>query len=99
MISAVLRLRLKPCCAVEQKLQFKVQPTCDDTHKVPRSSSGMNTVSTLLPPSTLMSHLRVPSRDACSITTSGRRISALSCRRVHNTKQRKNKTKKKSTPR
>ncbi len=41
MISAVDRLRLKPCVAVEQNWQFSAQPTCEDTHSVPRVLSGM----------------------------------------------------------
>ena len=41
MISAVNRLRLKPCRAVEQKLQLSAQPTCEDMHSVARSGSGM----------------------------------------------------------
>ena len=41
MISAVVRLRLKPCVAVEQNVQLRPQPTCDDTHSVPRLLSGM----------------------------------------------------------
>ena len=40
-ISAVVRLLLKPCCAVEQKLQSIAQPTCEEMHSVERSSSGM----------------------------------------------------------
>ena len=41
MISAVDRLRLNPCVAVEQNVQFSAQPTCDDTQRVPRPLSGM----------------------------------------------------------
>lgn len=62
-ISPVDRLREKPCLPVEQKRQLTAHPACDDTHSVPRVSSGMNTVSTALPLPTLMSHLRVPSAD------------------------------------
>ncbi len=40
-ISAAVRLRLKPCCAVEQKLQSIAQPTCEEMHNVARSPSGM----------------------------------------------------------
>ena len=65
-ISAVVRLRLKPWWPVEQKRQPTAQPACDETHSVPRSSSGMNTVSTALPAPTSNSHLIVPSVDACS---------------------------------
>ena len=56
MISAVDRLRLKPWVAVEQNWQFSAQPTCEDTHSVPRPLSGMNTVS--------MALLRYPCRAA-----------------------------------
>ncbi|CSI33404.1 Uncharacterised protein [Vibrio cholerae] len=41
MISETRRLRLKPCCAVEQNLHSNAHPTWEDTHKVARSSSGM----------------------------------------------------------
>src|SRR5947208_7047109 len=75
-ISPVLRLRLKPWWPVEQKRQPTAQPACDDTHSVPRSSSGMNTVSTALPPPTSNSHLIVPSADACSLATASGRTSA-----------------------
>ena len=61
MISAVDKLRLKPCAPVEQKLQFSAQPICEDTHKVPRVGSGMYTVSIALPLSMPSSHLCVPS--------------------------------------
>jgi hypothetical protein len=40
-ISPVERLREKPWCPVEQKRQPTAQPAWDDTHSVPRSSSGM----------------------------------------------------------
>ena len=45
-ISDTFKLRLKPCCAVEQNLHSKAQPTCEETHNVARSSSGIYTVST-----------------------------------------------------
>ena len=61
MISAVERLRLKPCRPVEQNWQAIVQPAWVETHSVPRFASGMNTVSTALPSPTSSSHLRVPS--------------------------------------
>ena len=61
MISAVDRLRLKPCVAVEQNWQLRPQPTCEDTHSVPRVGSGMYTASMALPPSMPSSHLCVPS--------------------------------------
>ena len=41
MISAVVKFRLKPCFPVEQKVQFKAHPICDETHKVPRFASGI----------------------------------------------------------
>jgi hypothetical protein len=72
MISAVVRLRLKPWRAVAQNAQSSGQPTCEDTHKVPRSPSGMNTVSMELPLPTRISHLRVPSLDSCSDNDGGR---------------------------
>ncbi len=67
MISAVVRLRLKPWVAVEQNVQFRPQPTCEDTHSVPRVLSGMYTVSMAFLPSTPIasSHLWVPSARAC----------------------------------
>jgi hypothetical protein len=65
MISAALRLRLKPCLPVEQKAQSSAQPACEDTHRVPRLVSGMNTVSTALALPTSSSHLRVPSAETC----------------------------------
>src|SRR5258708_8598386 len=61
MISPVVRLREKPCLPVEQKRQLTAHPACDDTHSVPRVSSGMYTVSTALLLPTSISHLRVPS--------------------------------------
>lgn len=76
MISAAVRLRLNPRLPVEQNVQSRLQPICDDTHSVPRSPSGMSTVSTLLPLSMRMTHLRVPSLEDSSYTTSGPRISA-----------------------
>src|SRR5581483_1728293 len=66
MISAQDRLRLNPCVAVEQNVQFSAQPICEDTHNVPREGSGMYTVSTALPPSMPSSHLRVPSLETLS---------------------------------
>ena len=41
MISAVVRLRLKPCLPVEQNAQSSAHPACEEMHSVPRSSSGM----------------------------------------------------------
>src|SRR3990167_4439724 len=74
--SAALRSLLKPCLPVEQKLQSNAQPACDDTHKVPRVPWGIYTVSTQLPDATRTTHLRVPSVEISSLTTSGPRISA-----------------------
>ena len=71
MISAVDRLRLKPCVAVEQNWQFSAQPTCEDTHSVPRPLSGMNTASMALPRSMPSSHLWVPSVEGLSNRTFG----------------------------
>ena len=70
MISPVLRLRLKPWWPVEQKRQPTAQPACEETHSVPRSSSGMKTASTALPSPTSNSHLMVPSADICWEMTS-----------------------------
>jgi len=71
MISATVRLRLKPCLPVEQKRQLTAQPACVEMHSVPRVSSGMNTVSTALPLPTSTSHLRVPSLDVWSLMMAG----------------------------
>ncbi|MCY1553262.1 hypothetical protein D9M68_897300 [compost metagenome] len=60
-ISPVVRLREKPWWPVEQKRQPTAQPAWEEMHRVPRSSSGMNTVSTALPSPTSNSHLMVPS--------------------------------------
>src|SRR3546814_6181081 len=76
MISAVDRLRLKPWVAVEQNWQLSAQPTCDDTHSVPRPLSGMNTASMALLPSMPSSHLWVPSVEGFSNWTCGTRTSA-----------------------
>ncbi len=45
-ISAAVRLRLKPCCAVAQKAQSRAQPAWEEMHSVARRLSGINTVST-----------------------------------------------------
>src|SRR3990172_2666441 len=82
MISAVDRLRLNPCLPVEQNAQSSTQPAWLETHSVPRPVSGMNTASTALAPSTLMSHLRVSSAAVLSPTACGGRISADSASRV-----------------
>src|SRR6185436_12478460 len=70
-ISATERLRLKPCRPVEQNAHSRAQPTWDDTHRVPRLVSGMNTVSMPLPVPTDSSHLRVPSAAMESVMTDG----------------------------
>src|SRR5690606_40937294 len=44
-----LPIWLKPWWPVEQKRQLTAQPAWLDTHSVPRSSSGMKTVSMALP--------------------------------------------------
>src|SRR5687767_8952917 len=64
-ISAVVRLRLNPCWAVEQKLQSSMQPTCEEMHSVPLSGSGMYTISNACDASARNIHLRVPSADLC----------------------------------
>ena len=78
MISDVLRLRLKPWRPVEQNVHSSAQPTCEEMHKVPRSASGINTVSTPLPVPTSSSHLRVPSSDFCDTIKSGTPMQACS---------------------
>src|SRR5690606_19043757 len=76
MISAAVRSLLKPCLPVEQKLQSSAQPAWEDTQRVPRPFCGIYTVSTQLPDATRTTHLRVPSLEMSSLTTSGPRISA-----------------------
>ena len=71
-ISAGSRLRTSFIVPVWQKRQLSVQPTWLDTHNVPRSASGMNTISKSWPSWVRSSHLRVPSVDTCASTTSGR---------------------------
>ena len=75
MISDTLKLRLKPWRPVLQNVHSSAQPTCEEMHKVPLSSSGMNTVSMLLAVSVPINHLRVPSLDTCSNCTLGKVIS------------------------
>src|SRR5262245_54124083 len=81
-ISAAVRLRLKPCCAVEQNEQSSTQPTREEMHSVPRSSSAMNTISKpwSLPP--VSSRLRVPSEATWPLTISGSLTSARSSSRA-----------------
>ena len=69
--SAAVRLRTSLCVPVWQKVQVSVQPTCEETHKVPRSSSGMWTVSTSCPSAKRKSHLRVPSIEVSACDTAG----------------------------
>ena len=52
-----------------------VQPTWDETHRVPRSSSGMWTVSTSSPSGKRKSHFRVPSIEQSERDIAGRRSS------------------------
>ena len=85
MISPADRLRLKPCVPVEQNWQLRPQPTCEETHRVPRLVSGMNTASIALPPvlspsngpSMPSSHLYVPSAACFSKSAFGGTISAV----------------------
>ena len=77
-ISPATRFELKPCFPVEQNVQSSTHPTWDDTHKVPRLPSGMNTVSMALPDRASSSHLIVPSFDTFSLMTGGSAISACS---------------------
>ena len=72
MISAAERLRTSAWVPVWQKRQVSVQPTWLETQSVPRSSSGMNTVSTSWPSARRSSHLRVPSAETWALTASGR---------------------------
>src|SRR5690348_6255664 len=77
MISPTARSRLNPWRPVEQKPHASAHPTCEETQRVPRSSSGMNTVSIPLPVPTSKSHLIVPSAERCSESTPGARTSAV----------------------
>ena len=69
--STPARLRLKPWWPVEQKRQPTAHPACDDTHKVPRSVSGMNTVSTALPAPTSRQPANPVVRSRCQSELSG----------------------------
>ncbi len=71
-ISPADRLRTSGIVPVRQKLQERVQPTWVETQSAPRSSSGMNTLSTSWPSAKRSSHLRVPSADRSSAMSSGR---------------------------
>jgi hypothetical protein len=61
---------------VEQNVQASPQPTCDETHSVPRLVSGMNTASIALPLSMPSSHLYVASAACFSNSVLGGTISA-----------------------
>jgi hypothetical protein len=54
------------------------QPTWLEMHSVPRSGSGMYTVSMPCTSSMRSIHLRVPSLDTCSVTISGTEMLATS---------------------
>ena len=77
MISAVVRLRLKPCLPVAQNEQSRMHPAWLETHSVARAVSGMNTDSTAFAPSTFTSHLRVPSSAGVSPTICGASTQAV----------------------
>ena len=62
-ISAAERLRTRRWVPVWQKRQVSVQPIWEETQSVPRSSSGIWTVSASCPSANPSSHLRVPSMD------------------------------------
>ena len=82
-ISATVKFLEKPCLPVEQKRQLTAQPAWDEMHKVPRSSSGIKTISTALLSPTSNNHLRVPSLAVWSLKTGNAWISAIcsSCKR------------------
>jgi len=84
MISATLRLRLKPCRPVEQNEHSSAQPACEEMHSVPREVSGMKTVPIALFVPTSSSHLRVPSAATLSRRTLGGAMTAVSARRSRN---------------
>ena len=77
-ISPGVRLRTRRMVPVWQNRQFSVQPTWLDTHSVPRSASGMNTISKSCPSAVRSSHLRVPSLECWASTISGRPITKRS---------------------
>ena len=66
-ISVALKFPSKPCLPVWQKRQFILQPICEDTQSVARSSSGIYTVSTNFPLSVGNKYLIVPSLEGESI--------------------------------
>ena len=65
-MSATDKLPSNPCFPVWQKRQFILQPTCDDTQRVARSSSGIYTVSTNFPLSVGNKYFIVPSLEYCA---------------------------------
>ena len=87
-ISGADRLRTRRCVPVWQNLQVRVQPTCEETHSVPRSSSGMWTDSTSWPSRNFSSHLRVPSIDCRSTETAGRPTTNCSASAARNSLDR-----------
>jgi len=81
-ISAMVMLRSKPICPVEQKVQAMAQPTCEDTHCVQRrtpsrESEGISTVSTRAPSSSRSRNFVVSSWLFSTVTTSGQTMTAL----------------------
>src|SRR2546430_3681056 len=98
-ISAVLRLRLKPCRAVAQNEQSSTQPTCEEMHSVPRSGSGMNTISNAWAASARSSHLRVPSPERCCERICGARTSACAASSVRKSLARSVMSSNEPTPR
>ena len=81
-ISAGARLRTRRWVPVWQKRQVRVQPTWLEMHSVPRSVSGMCTLSTSWPSGKRSSHLAVPSLEFCALATSGRSTTKCSARRA-----------------
>src|SRR5207302_7943 len=98
-ISAVLRLRLKPCRAVAQNEQSSTQPTCEEMHRVPRSGSGMNTISNAWAASARSSHLRVPSPERRCERIGGARTSACAASSVRKSLARSVMSSNEPTPR
>ncbi len=76
MISCGLRLRFKPMVPVRQKPQSSVQPTCVETHKVRRPSSGIRTASTSRPSSSFKINFRVSSAERNTTQSGSRPIRA-----------------------
>ena len=65
-----LRLRTRRWVPVWQKRQVSVQPTWLETQSVPRSVSGIWTLSTSWPSVKRSSHFWVPSLDCCAVAIS-----------------------------